>query len=184
MPDALQVPRIEIRGYDNKTRLRGLRFGVPALFLLLLAATAHAAPAVVTPADAATLKRVIASHKGRVVMVNFWATWCIPCLEEFPALVKFARSHKGNGLDFIAVNGDSPRDMTKKVSPFLTRQKYQGRAFYIRTTDQDGFINAFDPKWQGEFPRTFIYNRQGKLVKTLTDTQTEKSLAKAVGPLL
>ena len=151
---------------------------------VLTGAACGAAPPVVTPADAPAIKRVIASHKGHVVMLNLWATWCIPCVEEFPTLVKFAHANKSKGLDFVAVSADMSKDVPTKVRPFLARQKYLGAAFLQRAADPEDFINAFDPKWQGELPETFVYDRQGKLVKSLSGAQTEKSLAAAIGSLL
>lgn len=151
---------------------------------ILSGAACSAAPVVVTPADAPVLKRAIASHKGRVVMVNFWATWCGPCVAEFPALVKFAKAHRSQGLDFLAVSADVRKDVPTKVVPFLVRQKYVGPAYLEHAPDPEEFINALDPAWQGELPRTLIYNRQGKLVKSLSGAQTEKTLSAIVRPLL
>lgn len=154
------------------------------LAFAIAGAACQAAPVVVKPADAPALKKAIASRKGHVVMVNFWATWCGPCVAEFPTLVKFAKANKSKGLDFLAVSADMSKDVPTKVQPFLARRKYVGPAYLKRAADPDAFINAFDPRWQGELPETFIYNKQGTLVKSFSGAQTEKSLGAVILPLL
>jgi len=149
--------------------------------LLLIATAAHAA---VLPADAPALKRAIAAQKGRVVLVNFWATWCGPCVAEFPAIVKTSRKYRAQGLTVIAVSADSAKDLHTKVEPFLAKQEAAFPSYLEKSADPEDFINALDPTWQGDLPRTFIYDRQGRRVKTLTGEQTAQSLAAALMPYL
>ena len=154
------------------------------LLLLAGAASAGAAQAAVTPADAPALKRAIAAQKGHVVLVNFWATWCGPCVAEFPAIVKASRRYKAQGLAVIAVSADSAKDLHTKVEPFLAKQGAAFPSYLEKSADPEDFINALDPTWQGDLPRTFIYDRQGRRVKTLTGEQTAQSLASAITPYL
>ena len=151
------------------------------------ARAAHSAPRAVPqviPADAPTIKKAIAARKGHVVLVNFWATWCGPCVAEFPDIVKISRLLGKKGLETIAVSADSRKDIQTRVVPFLL-QSGAGFPVYLETSaDSEDFITAFDPSWQGDLPRTFIYNRQGKLVRTLSGQQTARSLSAALGPYL
>ena len=154
-------------------------------FLLLLAMpAAHAAPIAVTPADAPVIKRAIAAQKGHVVLVNFWATWCGPCVAEFPAIVQTSRRYKASGLRVFAVSADQLKDIKTKVTPFLAKSGASFPAYLEKSADPEEFIDAFDPSWQGDLPRTIIYDRTGKRVKTLTGQQTAHSLAAAVKPYL
>jgi thiol-disulfide isomerase/thioredoxin len=147
-------------------------------------ATPAAKPIVVTPADAPTIKKAIAGKIGHVVVVNFWATWCGPCVEEFPALVTLQNQYRRVGVVVIAVSADDRKDITSKVKPFLIQQKAYFPQFLEHAYDPEDFINAFDPKWQGDLPRTFIYDKRGHLVKELAGEQTEKNFEEAVKPLL
>lgn len=149
-----------------------------------LALPAHAATINVTPAGPAAIKKAIAGERGHVVVVNFWATWCGPCVAEFPALVALQRGYKSRGLVVFGVSADSLRDLDTKVKPFLAEQHAAFPQFLQDASDPDQMIDSFDPKWQGDIPRTFIYDRRGRLVKELSGPQTEKSFAAAVKPLL
>ena len=159
-----------------------MRTSVPTILGLLLTVTA--AHAAVTPADAPALKKAIAAQKGHVVLVNFWATWCGPCVAEFPAIVKVSRQYKAQGLSVIAVSADSANSLHTKVEPFLAKQGATFPAYLEKSADPEDFINALDPTWQGDLPRTYIYDRQGRRVKTLAGEQTAQNLAAAILPYL
>jgi len=148
------------------------------------AASSSASVIKVTPADAPAIKQAIAKQEGHVVVLNFWATYCGPCCEEFPSLVKLSGSYSKRGLVVMAVSADIKSDLAGKVIPFLTRQKAYFPQFLQQSKDVDSFINAFDPTWQGDLPRTFIYDKHGRLAKVLKDEQTYASFVATVAPLL
>lgn len=138
----------------------------------------------VTPATAQVVKRAIAQEKGHVVVVNFWATWCVPCCEEYPSLVKLQRTYARKGVTVIGVSADEKSSIATKVVPFLKQQKAYFPQYLQQYKDPAEYINAFDPSWQGDLPRTFVYDRQGHLAKTLSDSQTYAQFVAAVTPLL
>ena len=138
----------------------------------------------ITAADAPAIKRAIAAEKGHVVLVNFWATWCGPCVAEFPAIVQTSRRYRADGLRVFVVSADQLRDKDTKVMPFLLKSGADFPAYLEKSADPEEFIDAFDPAWQGDLPRTIIYDQSGRRVKTLTGEQTAQSLAAAVKPYL
>jgi thiol-disulfide isomerase/thioredoxin len=138
---------------------------------------------VTTITGAPTLKEAIAAQKGKVVVVNFWATYCGPCVAEFPDLVKLQNDKPGK-VTVMAVSQDTVKDLPAKVTPFLTKQQAYFPQFLLHTHDTDGFINAIDPKWAGDLPRTFVYDRRGHLAKILSGPQTEATFDAAVEPLI
>lgn len=126
----------------------------------------------------------LTQYRGRVVLMDFWATWCGPCVAEFPAVVRVSRQDRALGLRTIAVSADMLKDRHTKVEPFLAKQGAAFPAYVEKSSDPGDFISAFDPTWQGDLPRTLIYDRRGRLVRTLAGEQTAQSLAAAVAPYL
>ena len=123
----------------------------------LIAATAPAP----TPATAPQVLEAVKAAKSTVVVVNVWATWCIPCREEMPDLLKLRHVYRDRGLTLLLVSGDFSAER-EAAATFLTEQGVDFPT-YIKTGDDMAFIDAFDPKWSGALPATFIYDGQGKL---------------------
>jgi thiol-disulfide isomerase/thioredoxin len=134
-----------------------LQLLAPLLGAALIAATAPP-PA---PATAPQVLDAVKAAQQKVVVVNVWATWCIPCREEMPDLLKLRRAYKDRGVALLLVSGDfsSERD---QAAAFLGEQGVDFPT-YIKTGDDMAFINAFDPQWSGALPATFIYDGQGRL---------------------
>lgn len=120
-------------------------------------------PPVVRAVDGPELIRALEAYRGKVVAVNLWATWCRPCVEEFPDLVKLYNSHKARGLVVVAVSVDEPESL-EKVREFLAKQRATFPAFIRKPGDMEAFINTVDPNWSGAVPATFLFDRKGKRV--------------------
>jgi cytochrome c biogenesis protein CcmG/thiol:disulfide interchange protein DsbE len=95
-----------------------------------------------------------AKQRGKVIVLNFWATWCKPCREEMPALDAFYRAHRAEGLEVIAVSVDMPRDLAKVKS---TMRDFSFRAALA----SDGQTEDFGRLWR--VPITFVIDRRGVL---------------------
>jgi thiol-disulfide isomerase/thioredoxin len=108
------------------------------------------------------IQKVVEPHRGRVVIVNLWATWCGPCREEFPDLVRLYRENK-NSVVFVAVSMDEPEDAGKALA-YLKQQKLDFPAYIRGFKDFGNFANAIDPKWMGGIPATFVFDKSGKRV--------------------
>jgi thiol-disulfide isomerase/thioredoxin len=145
---------------------------------------ATAQPPSVKSIDRQGYAGMLAGLKGRPVVVNMWATWCVPCREEFPDLVKLHREMGARGVQVVAISLDLSSALESDVVPFL---EAQGATFpvYIKSPgDDDGFINAVSPAWSGALPSTFVYDASGKLVEEITGPTTFDALGGIVTPLL
>ena len=108
--------------------------------------------------------RMVAASKGKVALVNFWATYCVPCRKEMPALVAMQQRLAARGFQLITVSADEP-EQEKDASAFLDKNKVAAPFYIRRASDDDKFVNSIDPKWSGALPASFLYDRQGKKVK-------------------
>lgn len=134
--------------------------------------------------DGPGLKKAIRSNKGKVVVLNLWATWCQPCVEEFPSLVKLYDRYRGRGLVVLAAAMDEPTTRGK-VQPFLVTQKARFPAYVRKSGDVGAFVSVIDKDWNGAVPTTYVFDRSGKLVgKPLTGAQSYETFAATVEPLL
>lgn len=134
--------------------------------------------------DLSGLERRLAEERGRVVVVNFWATWCEPCREEFPDLIQLHRRYAGRGLTLLSISLDNPKLRDTEVKEFLTEQRPTFSVFVKTAGDDDAFINALEPSWRGALPATFIYDRSGQRRHALFGKQTLNSLEAYIQPLL
>lgn len=137
----------------------------------------------VKPIDENGLQQRLRQARGKVVLLNFWATWCDPCVEEFPDLMKITQEFRPHGLEVILVSIDEPEDLEKKVNPFLQTQGVAWPTYFKKTRDDEVFINAIDQKWSGAIPATFIYDSNGILAKRFIARQSYETLAAALRPL-
>src|SRR5437016_2068443 len=100
----------------------------------------------------------------RPLLINFWATWCDPCREEFPDLVKVDSDYRSIGLNFVAVSLDDIADIKTAVPKFLNEMKATMPVVLLNVSDPEPAIKAVDEKWDGELPATFLYDKEGKVI--------------------
>ncbi len=100
----------------------------------------------------------------RPLLVNFWATWCDPCREEFPDLVKLDNDYKDKGLNFVAISLDDISDIKSVVPKFLTEMKATMPVVLLNVNDPEPAIKVVDATWDGQLPATFLYDKDGKVV--------------------
>jgi len=112
------------------------------------------------PINAQQLLDLVASADGRAVMVNFWATWCKPCVQELPGLLRVHRELHGDGLRLLLVTCDF-MDQQEDAARLLVRLGVDFPT-YIKDEKDDPFINAIEPEWSGALPATLVYDAQGR----------------------
>ena len=159
------------------------RRGWLASFAASLSISRLRAAGTLTPLDEQAFSRMVASHGGKVLLVDFWATWCAPCREEFPKLVALHGAYKAKGLDLVAISCDEPEQEAGAMA-FLKQQR-PPQPFYVkRAKDDDQFINAIDRQWSGALPALFLFDRDGRQAKSFIGETDMKLLEATVKKLL
>jgi thiol-disulfide isomerase/thioredoxin len=127
-------------------------------------AKVHAEPVKLEMAGADALRELRGkTASGRVRLVNFWATWCGPCVAEFPDLVNLNLMYRGRDFEFVTVAAQFP-DERDRVQRFLERQHASGRNLLFGETDKYRMIEACDPEWNGALPHTLLIAPDGKIL--------------------
>jgi thiol-disulfide isomerase/thioredoxin len=135
------------------------------------------------PIDEIKLRDTLKKNKGNVVVINFWATWCEPCREEFPELVRLYENyrHKGMRLIFLSIERQEQR---REVISFLKENKVNFITYIRSEGDFESLVNGIDPDWIGTLPATFVINRQGKKVQSMTGGHSYADFERVIKPLL
>jgi len=133
----------------------------------------------VTPAQLAALVR---APGHRATLVNVWASWCDPCREEFPDVVRFARAYRDQGLNVVFVSADFTDDLPN-ARAFLAQQGVDWPT-YVKTGDDMQFIDALGERWSGALPGSFVYDANGKLARWWEGKASYAALEERVLPVL
>lgn len=132
------------------------------LFLFAAGGIAQSATAKVTKIDDKAFAELIKPGE-KPLLINFWATWCVPCVEEFPDLVKIDKEYKGK-IDFITVTLDFEEELDAAVPKFLAEMKAEMPTFLLVTPDETAAIKSVSKDWQGGLPFTVLYRPNGEMV--------------------
>ena len=123
----------------------------------------EAEPVKLEAATAEDLKKLRANPGGKVLLVNFWATWCGPCVSEFPDLETTYRMYRGRDFDYVTVSANLP-DERPGVLRALEKQHATGRNLQFASDDTYAMQAAFDPKWEAGVPFTVLLAPGGKVL--------------------
>jgi len=136
---------------------------VAALTLALLSAGASvpSGPELRT-ATATRILEEVRRPGAQVVVVNVWATWCLPCREEFPDLVRLQRAYAPRGLRLVLVSADFDDGREEQVRRYLAGQGVDFPSF-LKEGDDMEFIEGLSATWSGALPATLVYDAQGRL---------------------
>jgi peroxiredoxin len=132
---------------------------------LLEANRIEAEPVSVEPATVELLKTLRSNATGNLLLVSFWATWCGPCIHEFPELETTYRMYRGRDFDFVAVSANMP-DERQGVLAFLQKQHASNRNLLFASDDTQALQKAFDPNWESGVPYTVLIAPGGKILAT------------------
>jgi len=138
-----------------------------------------AEPVALSPADADALQALRKNGIGKFRLVNFWATWCAPCIVEFHEFVTINRMYRHRDFELVTVSMNRP-DEEKTVLEFLKKQQASNRNLIFASTDRDKLINAFDPEWSGAVPYTVLITPEGKIIYREVDRIDPLAVKRAI----
>ncbi|MFY9618667.1 MAG: TlpA disulfide reductase family protein [Pyrinomonadaceae bacterium] len=123
-------------------------------------------PSEIRQIDLEGLKKLLQrdAKDARPLLVNFWATWCDPCREEFPDLVKIDEDYGAKNLNFVTVSLDDVSEIGTEVPKFLKLMKATMPTVLLNVNDPEPAIKSVDAGWDGQLPATFLYDKDGKVV--------------------
>ena len=105
------------------------------------------------------INKRIDSGKDTVYVINFWATWCLPCLEELPHFEKLSSKYKNSKLKVMLVSMDFRSKLESTVVPFVRKKTLKNEVFLFDEINQQEYIDRIDSSWSGALPATLIIHK-------------------------
>lgn len=112
----------------------------------------------VSPVDRQQLLDLLDEQNDTIYVVNFWATWCSPCVKEIGYFEELSDDYAGRPLQVILVNLDFPNQVNRRVIPFLQERNMDSRVVNMTDLDYNKWISKVDTSWSGAIPATLIYH--------------------------
>ncbi|WP_298879633.1 TlpA family protein disulfide reductase [uncultured Polaribacter sp.] len=108
------------------------------------------------------LKPLLTKNDGKTYVVNFWATWCAPCVKELPYFEKLREEYIDKDVEVILVSLDFPKQIDKRLIPFINKKQLKSNVIVLNDVNEDVWIKDIDSTWSGALPATLIYSKKGR----------------------
>ena len=130
------------------------------------------------------VEKYIATQKNEVLVINFWATFCKPCIAELPSFIKITDQYKDQHVKLLLVSLDLPAFYPTKIAAFAKKHAFNAPIVWLDETDADYFCPKVDNKWSGSIPATLFINTKTGYRKFfeegMDEASFEKELKKAI----
>ena len=110
-------------------------------------------------ADFNGIEKWMNKQNDTVYVINFWATWCAPCVKEFPVFEQFAKDNESRKVKVLMINLDFPDQYNSRLLPFLKNRKSSLDVIMLDDPNQNQWISKVDSTWSGSLPATLIYSK-------------------------
>ena len=135
------------------------------------------------PVDEAGFQKLVDSHKGKVVLYQFWATWCAPCREEMPQLIRLEAKLRAQGFELVTISADEP-EQEAAAEKILKQLEVRGPLYRKQAKNDDNFVNFIDRKWSGALPALFLYDKNGRKVQSFIGETQMNTIEAAIRKFL
>ena len=108
------------------------------------------------------LKPLLEKNDGKTYVINFWATWCAPCVKELPYFEKLREEYIDKDVEVILVSLDFPKQIDKRLIPFINKKQLKSNVIVLNDVNEDVWIKDIDSTWSGALPATLIYSKKGR----------------------
>jgi thiol-disulfide isomerase/thioredoxin len=129
------------------------------------------------------LEKTVAESKTPLI-VNFWATYCVPCVEEIPFFQEEVKKQKANGVQLLLVSLDLKSYYPQKIKSFAANRKFTAPILWLNETNADYFCPKVDPKWSGVLPATLFINNSTGYRKFYEEPLSRETLKKEIMAIL
>ena len=130
------------------------------------------------------LERILNKPDDKLYVLNFWASWCGPCVEELPYFEKIAGTVDTTKVEFLFISLDFPSQVENKLKPFLKKNNINIKVAVMMDLDYNTWVHKVDPDWQGNLPATLFFNNNRKIKvfrpESLEETQLKDLLVSLV----
>jgi thiol-disulfide isomerase/thioredoxin len=126
------------------------------------------------------LQKRLARPTDTTYVVNFWATWCAPCVKELPSFEQLRAANAGKKVKVLLVSMDYASQLDKKVKPFVKQRGLKSEVVLLNESDPNSFIDKVDAKWSGALPFTLIVNNKTKQRLTFEKELSQAELTAAL----
>lgn len=105
------------------------------------------------------LAPLLNKQNDTIYIINFWATWCAPCVKELPYFERINKNYKNSNVKVVLVSLDFPKQVETKLKPFIKKRNIQSKVIYFNDPDENSWIPKIDNNWSGAIPATIIYDK-------------------------
>ena len=133
--------------------------------------------------DASGFQKILEQYRGKALLVNFWATWCEPCRDEYPMLNELAKQYAPKGLQVVGVSMDDDGDLIL-MRRFLARYKPIFPNYRKTAGAENAFTQSVMPGWSGSLPATFFYAKDGRQVDHFLGEKSREKYEEEIRGLL
>lgn len=126
--------------------------------------------------DFTQLQPLLDKRNDTTYVVNFWATWCLPCIKEMPYFQQIHENFSNRKVKVILVSLDFKKQINSRLIPFIEKNRLTAEVILLNDPDANSWIDKVNPKWSGSLPATVIYNKnfQGFYEQSFTYNELEQ----------